>query len=90
MEDGGAGVEATEPEGVWEPEEGPWTGVGPSESRPAWLHAQVTGASLRPLPDDGPEFCRGRNVCSIHPPHPLPLGSPNRDLAQFVQGRHVL
>lgn len=33
MDDGGAGVEATEPEGVWEPEEGPCTGVGAPGSR---------------------------------------------------------
>lgn len=71
MEDGGAGVEATEPEGVQEPEEAPWTGDGAPGSRPAQLHAQVAGASLRPLPDDRPEFCRGRNECFITVPRPL-------------------
>jgi hypothetical protein len=69
MKDRGAGVEATEPEGVWEPEAAPWTGDGTPGSRLAHLHAQVAGASLRPLPDDRPEFCGGRNECfyNLHP-----------------------
>lgn len=90
MEDGGAGVGATEPEGVWEPEEAPRTGDAAPGSRPAQLHAQVAGAALRPLPDDRPEFCRGRNEC-FRTPHthaPCLLG-PRTDVAQFVQDGEV-
>lgn len=72
MEDGGAEVGATEPEGVWEPEEAPRTGDAAPGSRPAQLHAQVAGAALRPLPDDRPEFCRGRNECFRTPTHTPP------------------
>lgn len=68
------------------PVEVPWIGDGAPGFGPAQLHALVAGAPLQPLPDDGPEICRGRKVCFI------PLG-PLTDLApfvtQFVQGREV-
>lgn len=64
----------------------PWTGDSAPGFGPALLHALVAGASLQPLPDDGPEICRGRNVCFV-------VLGPLTDLApfvrQFVQGREM-
>lgn len=59
-------------EAVGSPRRRPGLGDRAPGSGLAQLHALVARTSRRPLADDGPEFCRGRNVCFIL------LGSPDK------------